>query len=228
MPRWSLRRPECDELSDVLERLGSITAVSRHYKVTFTTARKWILACGLESVLSDKGHQARLRQMVEAAPKKARRERIDKELDRSLGDIGDRKLMARAIVDEFTMRYIFKRCYTWERYVLKLTLVMYDFPPVEEIAKLAGVPWRMGFRKAKNGVEVPIWLVHIEGYRALRVLELTRAYMTGQKAFQADIALRNGPISPNRVHLGKDIYKANLLSSFGVKAPVFRGKGAGT
>jgi hypothetical protein len=103
--------------------------------------------------------------MAEAAPKRARREKIDKNLDNSPGDIGDRKLMARAIVDEFTMRYIFKRWYTWERYVLKLTLVMYDFPPVEETAKLAGVPWRMSFRKAKNGVEVPIWLAHIERYR---------------------------------------------------------------
>jgi hypothetical protein len=166
--------------------------------------------------------------MTEAAPKRARRERIAKDLDNLLGDIGDRKLMARAIVDEFTMRYIFKRCYTWERYVLKLTLVMYDFPPVEEIAKLAGVPWRMSFRKAKNGARVPIWLVNIEGYRAFRILEVTRTYLTGQKAFQADIALRNGPISTKRVHLAKGVYKANLLSSFGIEAPVFRGKGADT
>jgi len=126
------------------------------------------------------------------------------------------------------MRYVFKRCYSWERYVLKLTLVMYDFPPVEEIAHLVGVPWRMGFRKAKSGVKVPIWLVNIEGYRAFRILQLTQAYLTGQKAFQADIALRAGPVTSNRIHPGKEIYKRRLLSSFGVKLDTFRGKGAGT
>ena len=102
------------------------------------------------------------------------------------------------------------------------------FPPVEEIAHLVGVPWRMGFRKAKSGVEVPIWLVHIEGYRAFRVLQLTQAYLKGQKAFQANIALRAGPIATEKIHLGKEIYKHELLSSFGVKLEMFRGKGADT
>ncbi len=78
--------------------------------------------------------------------------------------MGDRKLLARAVVNEFNMRYSFKKCYSWERCVLKLTLVMYDLPPVEAIAQLVGVPCWMGFRKAKSGVEVPFWSVNIEGY----------------------------------------------------------------
>jgi len=208
--------------------VGSISALAGYYGVSFITANRWIRKRELQSLLETTEHLSRLKRMESDAPTIARRSRIDGELERILADVGDRKLLARAIVDEFYMRYIFKRCYSWERYVLKLTLVMYDFPPVEEIAHLSGVPWRMGFRKAKSGVKVPIWLVHIEGYRAFRILQLTRAYLTGQKAFQADIALRNGPISTSRIHLGKEIYKANLLSSFGVKREALRGEGAGT
>ena len=190
--------------------------MARFYGVTFTTAKKWIGKCGVEDLLKSEDHVTRLKQIAEEAPKRARRARVDGELDEILGDIGDRKLLARAIVDEFSMRYVFKKCYAWERYVLKLTLVMYDLPPVEEVARLAGVPFRMRFRKAKSGFRVPYWWLAIEGYRAFRILQLIRPYLTGQKAFQADIALRVGGVSYSRVLLRKDIYKRNLLASVGV------------
>jgi hypothetical protein len=220
--------PDPASVERVLNRVGSITALAGYYGVTFTTARRWIHRCGLTDSLRTEEHLGRLRKLESDAPTVARRARIDGDLERTLADVGDRKLLARAIVDEFNMRYVHKRCYSWERYVLRLTLVMYDFPPVEEIAHLVNVPWRMGFRKAKSGVNVPIWLVHIEGYRAFRVLQLTKPFLTGQKAFQAEIALRAGPITTSRVHLGKEIYKREMLASFGVDLPMFGGKGAGT
>lgn len=86
----------------------------------------------------------------------------------------------------------------------------------------------MGFRKAKSGLKVPIWLVHIEGYRAFRVLQLTKPYLKGQKAFQAEIALGAGPITRNRVLLHMEVYKHDMLASFGINLPMFGGKGAGT
>jgi hypothetical protein len=218
MPRWSLKRPERPEFEEVLSRVVSITALAQYYRVPFTTAKKWIGEFGLEPAVKSKDHLIRLSQITEEATKRARKARIDGELNETLGDIGDRKLLARAIVDEFSMRYIFKKCYSWERFVLKLTLVMYDLPPVEEVARLAGVPFRMRFRKAKNGFGVPYWWVGIEGYRAFRILQLARPYLTGQKAFQADIALRAGGVSSVRVPLQKAIYKRNLLASVGVNA----------
>ena len=129
MPRWAIERPEKAEFEDNLNRLVSISAVARHYHITFTTAKKWIKYYGLGPLLSGEAHTRALRRLEEEGPKAARRIRIDSELDRTLGEIGDRKPLARAIVDEFSMRYIFKRCFSWERYVLELTLVMYDFPP---------------------------------------------------------------------------------------------------
>ena len=227
MPR-RVPRPANSDLEETLQRVGSITALAKHYRVHFTTAKKWIHGCGLADSLREPGHITRLKRIIEDSSRSGRRKRVDAALDVTLADVGDRKLLARAIVDEFNMRYVFKKCYSWERYVLKLTLVMYDFPPVEEIAHLVGVPWRIGFRKAKSGVEVPTWLVHIEGYRAFRVLQLTQAYLKGQKAFQANIALRAGPIATEKIHLGKEIYKHELLSSFGVKLEMFGGKGADT
>jgi hypothetical protein len=227
MPR-RVQRPDCDAVREAFQSLGSITALAKRYGVGFTTAKKWIQECGLGDSLKETSHLARLKSIVEDSSRRGRRKKVDAALDVTLQDVGDRKLLARAIVDEFNMRYVFKRCYSWQRYVLKLTLVMYDFPPVEEIARLVGIPWRMGFRKAKSGVEVPIWLVNIEGYRAFRILQLTQPYLTGQKAFQAKIALRAGPITSNRIHLGKEDYKRELLASFGVKLETFRGKGADT
>ena len=216
MPRHS-SCPDCASVDEVLKRVGSISALAGYYGISFTTAKRWIQRCGLEELLQGKDHLARLRRLTSEAPTLARRARIDGELESILGDTGDRKLLARAIVDEFMMRYVFKKCYSWERYVLILRLVMYDLPPVEEIARLVGVPLRMLWRKAKSGVKVPCWSVTIEGYRAFRLLQLTRPYLTGQKAFQADIALSAGPISPERVLLLKDIYKQNLLTSLGIR-----------
>ena len=112
------------------------------------------------------------------------------------------------------MRYIFKRCFAWERYVLALTLVMYDLPPVQQIASLTGTRLRIELRKTKSGVKVPSWKTVITGYRAHRLLQLVRPYLVGQKAFQSDIALSHGPLSETRVSLDKDVYKAELLSSF--------------
>ena len=68
----------------------------------------------------------------------------------------------------------------------------------------------------------------IMGYRAFKVLQLTRPHLTGQKAFQSDIALKTGPFALYKVRLGKEVYKHNLLASFGISAELFRGKGAGT
>ena len=229
MPR-RVPRPATSAIEDTLQRVGSISALAKHYRVSFTTARKWIHQCGLADSLSEPSHVARLKQIVEDSCKRGRRKRVDADLQRILSDIGDRKLLARAIVDEFSMRYIFKRCMTWQRYVLRLTLQMCDFPPVEEVSRLVGVPWRMSFRKAKSGDTIPVWSVMIEGYRAFRVLQLTQPYLTGQKEFQANIALRAGPIGPiknGRIHLGKEIYKRQLHSSFGLSIEHFRGKGAG-
>ena len=215
MPRWSLRRPDCTEIAETLGQVVSITALARHYGITFTTARKWIRTCGLEDSTKSQKNLAKLKELTTEGPRAARRARIDKDLDFTLGDIGDRKLLARAIVDEFAMRYVSKRCFDWKRYVLKLIIVMYDYPPVEEISHLVGVPLRTRFRKAKSGVRVPCWYVVIEGYRAFRVLQLTRPYLTGQKAFQADIALKSGAISLVWIPLQKDVYKRQMLGAFG-------------
>ena len=227
MPR-QVHRPDCDAVREAFHKFGSISAVGRNFGVHFSTAKKWIQECGLANSLNDPSHVARLKQIIEDSSRRGRRKRVDADLDVKLADMGDRKLLARAIVDEFNIRYVHKKCFSWERYVLVLRLVMYDFPPVEEIARLVGVPWRMRFRKAKSGVNVPYWMVNIEGYRAFRVLQLVQSHLTGQKAFQANIALRTGPNSSIRTHLGKEIYKHELLSSFGIHAEMFRGKGADT
>ncbi len=216
MPRRPAN-PDCTAVREAFEKLGSITAVAGSFGVTFTTAKKWIRRCGLEEALNSEDHRMRLKQLESEAPTRARRSRVDRELEENLADVGDRKLLARAIVDEFSMRYVFKKCFSWERYVLKLTLVMYDFPPVEEIGRLTGVPIRTIFRKAKSGVRVPCWLVVAEGYRPLKLLQLTRPYMTGQKAFQADIALQKGAIATERILLKKDEYRRAMLASLGLE-----------
>jgi transposase-like protein len=220
--------PDCSAVSEALQKFGSVTALAKHFGISFTTARKWIQKCGLADSLDEPSHIARLKQIIEDSSKRGRRKKVDADLGVKLADIRDRKLLARAIVDEFNIRYVHKKCFSWERYVLKLALVMYDFPPVEQIARLVGIPWRMTFRKAKSGAEVPIWLVTVEGYRAFRILQLMQPFLTGQKAFQANIALQAGPITLHRIHLGKEIYERDLLASFGVKAEMFRGKGADT
>src|SRR5579872_6376721 len=147
MPRPAAN-PDCAAVHEAFQKFGSISAVARHFGITFTTAKKWIQKCGLGDSLKDPNHLARLNRIIQDASRRGRWKLVDADLDVKLADIGDRKLLARAIVDEFNMRYVHKKCFSWERYVLTLRLVMYDFPPVEEIARLVGVPWRMSFRKA--------------------------------------------------------------------------------
>ncbi len=111
------------------------------------------MAGGRESDLGSPERLELIRDLVSRAPVEASWRSIDQEFDRKLGDIGDRKLLARAIVDEFSMRYTFKRSSTsWAKYILALTLLMYDLPPVEEISGLVGVPYRLLYRRAKSGV----------------------------------------------------------------------------
>jgi hypothetical protein len=109
MPRWSLKRPECLELGDALHRLVSITALARQYEVSFATARKWIRSCGLETILNSERRKTLLRTMIEEAPKIAKRRGIRRQLEVNLRDHGDRKLLARAIVDEFSFGYRYKK-----------------------------------------------------------------------------------------------------------------------
>jgi hypothetical protein len=191
-----------------------MSGLARTYGISFATARKWVRIRGLHPLLDTPAHAKLLRDLISKAPVEASRRRIDLELGRRLADFGDRKLLARAIVDEFSMRYIFKRSSdTWARYVLLLTILMYDLPPVQEISALVGTKCRTQFRTTKSGVRVPCWIVNIHGYRAYRILQLVRPYLVGQKAFQSDIALQNGPIIDRRTSLRKDLYKQQLLAS---------------
>jgi len=191
----------------------SISAVARSYEVSFATARKWFRGAGFQSWLDSPEHRRLLQSFVSKRPVEAARRRIDLELANRLVETGDRKLLARAIVDEFSMRYMFRKSANWKRCIFIMTIVMYDLPPVEEISKLVGVPCKMQFRKAKSGVRVPCWVVRIEGYRAFRVLQLVRPYLVGQKAFQADIVLGNGAIIDTKVSLQKEVYRQRLLDS---------------
>jgi transposase-like protein len=213
MPRKVRSPPSTLELKETLDRVVSVSTLARHYGVSFTTARKWLRTNGFQGVL-DSPEYHRLRQdLISRAPIRATRRRIDLELNNRLEEIGDRKLLARAIVDEFSMRYMFKKSEVWKRCVLIMTLVMYDLPPVQEVSNLVGVPCRLQFRKAKSGVRVPCWVARITGYRAFKVLQLVRPYLVGQKAFQADIALQNGPIMDTKITLQKEIYRQKLLNS---------------
>jgi hypothetical protein len=205
--------PSDEELKDKLTRLVSVTALAKSYGVSYTTARKWVRARGFQSVLNSPDHVRLLKGLISEAPVEAARRRIDLELANRLDESGDRKLLARAIVDEFSMRYMFKKSVEWKRCILIMTIVMYDLPPVQEISNLVGVPLRMQFRKAKSGVKVPCWVVRISGYRAFRVLQLVRPHLVGQKAFQADIALKNGPIIDTKISLQKETYRQHLLGS---------------
>jgi hypothetical protein len=187
-----IKPPNPTELATALNEVLSICGVARRYCVSQGTATKWLHNCGLDPVLNSPEHRRILKKRMEESAKNGTRKRIDRDLERRLTDEGDRKLVARAIVDESYLQYGHKKCLAWERYVLTLTLVMYDSPPVAQIARLIGVPLEMFFRKTKSGFMVPCWRAMARGYRAFRVLQLTRPYMVGQKAFQTDIALRVG------------------------------------
>ena len=211
MPRRPLKRPERPELEQALNRVVSITALAEHYHVSFTTAKKWILACGLESALSDGRRGAALRRMIEEAPKIARRASIDRELETSLREIGDRKLLATAIVDEFSFGYRFKKNGRRRRHTLALEVMMYDPPPVRQVAELMRVKFRRHWRKARDGTPVPYWETRAEGYRAYAILRLVRPFLVGQKAFQADVALRTGPFPDQPTDIGMREYKMRIF-----------------
>jgi transposase-like protein len=214
----TLEVPGREELREVLLRETSISGLARHYGVTFTTARKWLRARGFQPLLESSEYEKSIKRLITKATSEASHRRIDLELAGRLADPGDRKLLARSIVDEFSMRYTFKKTYSWRRYILVLTLVMYDLPPVLEVSRLVGVPCRLEYRRAKSGVRVPNWVVKICGYRAFRTLQVVRPYLVGQKAFQADIALRHEGITDEKIYLQKELYKQELLASLGLVA----------
>jgi hypothetical protein len=211
MPRPSLKRPKCTEIRDSLDRLVSITALAGHYEVSFTTARKWVRSCGLEAALKEEGRRIRLRKMIEEAPKIAKRSRIDRELEAHLRDQGDRKLLARAIVDEFSFGYYYKKNGRRKRHTLALEVKMYDPLPVRQVAELMGVRFRRHFRAAKDGTLVAYWETRAEGYRAFEILRLVRPYLVGQKAFQADVVLRTGPFPDKATDIGLREYKTRIF-----------------
>ena len=136
--------------------------------------------------------------MIEEAPKIAKRKRIDQELEFNLRDHGDRKLLARAIVDEFSFGYRYKKNGRRRRHTLCLEVMMYDPLPVRQVAELMGVRFRRHFRDAEDGTPVPYWETRADGYRAFEILRLVRPYLVGQKAFQADIALKTQDRFPRR------------------------------
>ena len=199
MPRWLLKKPGRRELEVALRTYVSITAVANYYKVSFTTARKWIRSSDLESVLQEEEMKTRLRVMIQDPPKIAKRARIDRELETSLRDLGDRKLLARAIVDEFSFGYRYKKNGRKKRHTLVLEVIMYDPLPVRQVAELMGVRFRRHFREAKDGTLVPYWETNAQGYRAFVILRLVSPYLVGQKAFQAETVLRTGPF-PRKGH----------------------------
>ena len=211
MPRWTTKRPGRSELESVLNRVVSISALAEHYQVSFATAKKWILDYGLESALADELRGATLRKIIEDAPKIARRASIDRDLETALRDLGDRKLLARAIVDEFSFGYRHKKNGRKKRHTLVLEVMMYDPPPVRQVAELMRVKYRRHLRKARDGTPVPYWETRAEGYRAYAILRLVRPYLVGQKAFQADVVLKTGPFPDEPTDVGMREYKKRIF-----------------
>jgi hypothetical protein len=175
--------------------------------------KRWLKEVGLESMLDSPEHKVALKRLVSSGPTVARRSLIDAELETRLSDLGDRKLLAMAIVDEFYAYYMFKKSAPWERYAFTLVLLMYDLPPVLQVAELMGTTVRRRFRTTRSGAVVPCWVIQTSGYRAYKIIQLVRPYLVGQKAHQADVALRTGPLAGFRVSLEKDIYRKGLLLS---------------
>jgi hypothetical protein len=199
-------------LKGTLEKVLSIHRVASHYGVAVGTARRWLRDANLDAVLVSPEHKAALQRFVSERPTLARRRKIDAELEDRLASEGDRKLLARAIVDEFYIHFIMKKSVPWKRWAFTLVVTMYDMPPVLQLKDLMGTPVRMMFKKAKSGAMVPYWAIQVTGYRAFRILQLVRPWLVGQKAYQADIVLRIGPLTENKVWLEKDVYRRNLLS----------------
>jgi len=149
--------------------------------------------------------------MIEDGPKVAKRASIDRELESTLKDLGDRKLLARAIVDEFSFGYRLKRNGRKKRHILALEVMMYDPPPIRQVAELMRVRYRRHWREAKDGTPVPYWETRAEGYRAYAILRLVRPYLVGQKAFQADVVLKTGPFPDKPTDVGMREYKKRIF-----------------
>ncbi len=210
--RSSRHIPSPQELTKVVQQEISLTGIASRYGVSFTTAKRWVKRAGILDALSSPEKKDKRKQLVQRAPLKAKRLKIDQDLTHRLRDAGDRKLLARAIVDEFNLRYTFGRSGHRKRYILWLKIMMYDCAPVEQVAQLMGAKCKMRYRAAKSGVKVPYWSSEVNGYRAYKILELVRPFLVGQKAFQADLALRGGPLTDDKIPLGKWEYKKMLLS----------------
>jgi len=211
LPRWLLKKPERRELEVALRTYVSITAVADYYKVSFTTARKWVRSFNLEGVMQEEEMKTRLNAMIEEPPKIAKRARIDRELESSLRDIGDRKPLARAIVDEFSFGYRYKKNGRRRRHTLVLEVIMYDPLPVRQAAELMCVKFRRHFREAKDGTLVPYWETNAQGYRAFVILRLVSPYLIGQKAFQAETVLETGPFPDKATDVGLHEYKRRIF-----------------
>jgi hypothetical protein len=94
---------------------------------------------------------------------------------------------------------------------LALEVMMYDPPPIRQVAELMRVRYRRHWRKAKDGTPVPYWETRAEGYRAYAILRLVRPYLVGQKAFQADVVLRTGPLPDEPTDVGMRKYKKRIF-----------------
>jgi len=204
--------PPPEELRKSLGEEVSLTALASRLGVSFSTAKKWVSSASLDSLHSPERLE-RLKLLIQTAPLEAKRRRIDRDLEVRLSDEGDKKLLARAVVDEFNLRYTQGRSGRRRRYILWLKVTMYDRPPVEEVARLMGTRCKMRYRRAKSGVEVPNWNSETNGYRAYRILQMIRPFLIGQKAYQADIALESGPLCDFKVSTGKAVYRELLLST---------------
>ena len=67
-----------------------------------------------------------------------------------------------------------------------------------------GTPVKMMFGRAEAAIEVPYRFLLVTSYRAFRILLLVRPWLVVQKAFQADLGVKTGPLSSSRASLKKD------------------------
>lgn len=160
--RRRLEIPPTEELHDILIRAIRITALTLRSNV-HDGAELVDCSRSSSSSIAPPSTKTRLRLTSNESFEGSHR-RTDVEPEQWLAHSGDRMLLARSVVDEFSMRYTFKKIYPWRKYILVLALVMYDLPPVLEVSKLVGVPYRLQYRKAKDGVRVPNWVLKICGH----------------------------------------------------------------
>ncbi len=84
------------------------------------------------------------------------------ELDERLSDMGDGKLLARAIVNELYTLLVQKGWAVGK--IRNCARVDNISPPsVLQLGGLMGKPVRMMFRKAESGVRVPFWILQVTG-----------------------------------------------------------------